>query len=420
MQDDRLDDCAPGRAEYGCPPGNSPPVASGHMDTPRSFPLVTRVSRTAMIPALMVALVLVAAGCVGISTPQGWSGGAISGEALIIGTEDGTVLAVDKVEGTTVWVQGLRGENELDRAVYGIPAVSGDNVFVGGYDSILYAYDTEGQERWQEPLGGRIVGGPAVAGGLVIAGVALDEAEGGRQGALYAFETDTGDSAWSFPTDGPIWSPPAVSAGTVYFGTLGKAIFAVSVDNGQEMWRFETGGAVVASPLIADGRVYVGDFDSVFYALNAQTGAFVWRFDGAERWYWAKAIAHQGIIFAPSLDGNLYALDAASGRLLWKFETEGAIVGSPVILGDRIIVPVAEGADSRISIVELNGSSSSACNVGDDVRTPLVADGDLIYFGVTDHSIRALRIKSSGNPDEEWVYFTDREDPIPRGRAKAC
>jgi hypothetical protein len=106
--------------------------------------------------------------------------------------------------------------------------------------------------------------------------------------------------------------------------------------------------------------------------------------------------------------------------LLWKYETEGAIVGSPVVLGDRIIVPVAEGDDSRISIIELNGSPSAACKIGDDVRTPLVADGDLIYFGVTDHSIRALRIKSSGNPDEEWVYFTDREDPIPRERAKAC
>ena len=424
MQDDRLKDCAPGRSEYGSLRALLPDVPSGqpsgHMDTPRTLPLVARVSRKAIFPALLVALVLVAAGCAQISTPKGWSGGVISGDALIIGTEDGTVLAVDKIEGTTLWVQGLRGEPEVDRAVYGTPAVAGDNVFVGGYDSILYAYNTEGQEIWQEPLGGRIVGGPAVVGDLVIAGVALDDAEGGRQGRLYAFEADTGDSVWSFPTDGPIWSAPAVSAGTVYFGTLGKVIFAVSVDNGQEVWRFETGGAVVASPLIMGGRVYVGDFDSVFYALNAQTGAFVWRFDGAARWYWAKAIAHKGTIYAPSLDGNLYALDAASGRMLWKYETEGAIVGSPVILGDRIIVPVADGDDSKISILELNGSFSAACKIGEDVRTPLVADGDLIYFGVADHSIRALRIKSSGNPDEEWVYFTDREDPIPRERAKAC
>lgn len=420
MLDNRPEDCAPARTDYSVTNARVSGVPLGQMDATWALRLMTRVIRGSIFPALMVALVLVGVGCAGISTPEGWSGGVISGNALIIGTSDGTVLAVDKIEGTTIWVQGLRGEEETDRAVYGIPAVADGNVFVGGYDSILYAYDTEGEERWQEPLGGRIVGGPAVVGDLVIAGVALDEPIGDRQGRLHAFETETGDSAWVFPTVGPIWSAPTVWAGTVYFGTLGKAVFAVSVDNGQEVWRFETGGAVVASPLIERGRVYVGDFDSVFYALNAQTGAIVWRFDGAARWYWAKAIAHRGTIYAPSLDGNLYALDAASGRLLWTFETEGAIVGSPVILGDLIAVPVANGDDSKIAMVELNGISSEACLIGEDVRTPLVADGDLIYFGVSDHSIRALRIKSSGNPDEEWVYFTDREDPIARERAKSC
>ena len=420
MQDDRLEDCLRARGEYGSPRAHLSAVPSGKMYTPRALPLIAGVSRKAILPALIVALVLAAFGCARISEPVGWSGGVISGDALIIGTQEGTVLAVDKIEGTTLWVQGLRGVEESDRAVYGIPAVADDNVFVGGYDSILYAYDIEGQERWQEPLGGRIVGGPAVAGNLVIAGVALDAADEGRQGKLYAFDADTGDKAWSFSTNGPIWSAPAVSEGTVYFGTLGKSIFAVSVERGQKRWRFDTGGAVVASPLIEGGRVYVGDFDSVFYALDARTGARVWRFDGAERWYWAKAIAHQGTIYAPSLDGNLYALDAATGELIWTFETEGAIVGSPVMLGNLIVVPVSNGDDSKLSIVELNGSSSEACLIGDDVRTPPVADGDLIYFGVTDHSIRALRIKSSGNPDEEWVYFTDREDPIARERAKAC
>ncbi len=379
-----------------------------------------RVVRGLGFPAVIATLFFLAIACTGVSQPRGWSGGVISGDALIIGTEDGTVLAVDKEEGTTIWVQGLRGEQEADRAVYGMPALAGSRVFVGGYDGILYAYDLQGLEKWEEPLGGRIIGGPAVAGDIVIAGVALDEAMGGQQGALYAFDIETGDSVWSFPTDGPIWSAPVVSEETVYFGTLDKTVFAVSVEDGRERWRFNSGGAVVAPPLIDDGRLYLGDFDSVFYALDAGTGDEVWRFDGAERWYWARAIAHEGVIYAPSLDGNLYALDADSGQPRWTFETEGAIVGSPVVVGNLIAVPVAAGDDSRISMVEMNGSSRQACKIGDDVRTPLVAEGDLIYFGVTDHSIRALRVKASGNPDEEWVYYTDRDDPIPRERAKAC
>ena len=381
-----------------------------------------RRSHRAAFVMLMLTALLAAAACARISDPEGWSGGVVTDDALIIGTMEGQVLAVDKNDGSTLWGQDLGGEEESDRAVYGTPVVSDDAIFVGGYDSILYAYDRQGQEIWEEPLGGRIMGGPALAGDLLLVGSARDEPEGGREGTLYAFDASTGDEVWRFSTVGRIWSPPTVANGVVYFGTLDKTIYAVAVglEEGRELWRFKTGGAVVAAPLIENGRVYVGAFDSVFYALDAQTGAEVWRFNGAERWYWGKAIAHEGTIFAPSLDGNLYALDADSGRLLWTFESEGAIVGSPVFVSNLLAVPVADGGESRISLVELNGSFRAACRIGDDIRTPLVADGDLIYFGVNDHSIRALRIKRNGNPDEEWVYFTNREDPIPTDRAKAC
>ena len=43
-----------------------------------------------------------------------------------------------------------------------------------------------------------------------------------------------------------------------------------------------------------------------------------------------------------------------------------------------------------------------------------------IYFAAKDHSIRSLRIKSNGNPDEIWVHLTNKDDPLPRGRALAC
>lgn len=404
------------------------PISGGSSvlkSTTLPFPTKKKIFHGIVFPMGIAALILFAIACTGIDQPRGWSGGVISGDALIIGTEDGHVLAVDKVDGTTIWVKRLRSEDETDPAIYGTPAMAGDQVFFGeygdDYEGALYAFDLQGQRKWSEPLNGRIIGGPVVVDGLVIAGVALGEAIQGQQGMLSAYDVETREKVWSFDTGGAIWSTPGVSDGFAYFGTLGKNIFAVSVKDGQERWRFNTGGAVVASPLIDGGRVYVGDFDSIFYALDAATGDVVWRFDGADRWYWAKAVAHEGVIFAPSLDGNLYALDANSGELRWKFETEGTIVGSPVVVGNRLAVPVAAGDDSRISIVEMNGVSREICRIGEDVRTPLVSEGDLIYFGVTDHSIRALRIKTrSGNPDEEWVYYTDRDDPRPVERAEAC
>ncbi|MCD5398259.1 MAG: PQQ-binding-like beta-propeller repeat protein [Dehalococcoidia bacterium] len=367
-------------------------------------------------------MILLTAACSSISTPEGWSAGVVKGDALIIGTAEGSLLAVDKINGSTLWRAELQASEDVDQAIYGKPAVADDAVYVGGYNGSLYVFDLQGQEtKWgDQPLGGPIVGGPALVDDLVIVGTAAEESQDDGKGAVYAIDTESGDTVWRFPAEGGVWSSPTVADGVVYFGTLGQIVFAVSLEDGSELWRTNTGGAVVASPLVVGGRVYVGAFDSVFYALDAQTGNVDWKFTESERWYWTQALAAGNTIFAPSLDGNLYALDANTGVKLWAFESEGAIVGSPTIVSGMLAIPVSEGGNSKVHLVEFNGSQKDSCRIGENVFTTLVADGDLIYFAATDKSIRALSISGNGNPDEEWVYLTDKDDPLPRDRAKAC
>ncbi|HAL46972.1 MAG TPA: hypothetical protein DCP37_04395 [Dehalococcoidia bacterium] len=377
--------------------------------------------RKAGIIFAALALALMAGACSRISNPQGWSGVAASGDTLVVGTQEGQLLAIDKNDGSTLWRRDLIGEED-EHAIYGAPIVDGEVVFAGSYDGRLYAFDLEGlPARWGDRrLDDRIVGGLTLAGESIVVGSVSLADDGEDEGTLWALDAVTGDELWRFTTPGPIWTTPTVADGLVFIGTLNQMIYAVNLSDGQKAWQFETGGGVVAKPLVSNGRVYVGAFDSVFYALDAKTGAEAWRFSEAEKWFWAGAIARDNLILAPSLDGNLYALDATSGFPQWKIESEGSIVGSPVIVGDLIAVPIADGGESKISLVEINGSQREACKIGEDVRTPLSTDGELIYFAATNHSIWALRIKQNGNPDEEWVYFTDQDDPIPRDRSKAC
>ena len=175
---------------------------------------------------------------------------------------------------------------------------------------------------------------------------------------------------------------------------------------------------MTAAPLIVGNMVYVGSLDGVFYAIDAETGEEMWTFGGASNWYWGQAIATEDTVYAPSLDGNLYALDSETGLLGWRLETEGPISGSPTLVMDMIAVPSADG---KVRLARLrDGKELDACNIGVEVRAPLVEHEGLVYFSARDRSIRALNIKSNGNPDEEWVHFTDQEDPLPRGRAPDC
>ena len=194
-------------------------------------------------------------------------------------------------------------------------------------------------------------------------------------------------------------------------------VYALNLD-GQKIWEFATGGAVTAQPLVQDGRIYVGSFSSDFFALDAQTGSMIWKFPDANNWYWSRAVTNGDTLFVGSTDGNLYALDADSGRLRWIFPTNGSIVGSPALIGDRVAVGSTDG---RVRLVrQADGQDETQCNVGTAVKASLTADGDFLYFRADDRTIYALKINANGNPDEEWKHRSDQDSPISQDEPKRC
>ena len=346
------------------------------------------------------------AGCGRFGVPRGWSGGTVIGDTLYMGTATGEIRALDKLTGETLWKFELKGE-QGERAIYGTPAVADGSLYIGGYDSMLYALSLkegeEGEPTWQERVGGPIVGSPLVVDDIVLVG--------SSDGNLYAFHPESAEEKWRFRTAGKVWSTPAVDNGVVYFGSLDQNVYAVALEDGHEIWRFPTGGAVSASPVVAVGKVFVGSFDGVFYAVDAATGREAWSFDGAGNWFWTHALIAGDRVLAPSLDGNLYALDIDTGDLLWKLETDGAIVGSPVIVSDMIVVPSDDG---KIRLARLrDGSELDRCNIEEKIRTPLVAQGGFVYFG------SAGRFDSSPPYQVQWKSRRGVGALCRRGRSSA-
>ena len=43
-------------------------------------------------------------------------------------------------------------------------------------------------------------------------------------------------------------------------------------------------------------------------------------------------------VYFGSFDGHVYALEAATGKLVWKRDTRGAVVSTPALAGDRLVV----------------------------------------------------------------------------------
>ncbi len=201
-------------------------------------------------------------------------------------------------------------------------------------------YDSPGPTKftgvkWTFKTNGPVVSSPAIAGGLVFIG-SLD-------GSLYAIDQETGQQKWKTDPTDSIASSPAVADGIVYYLSYDRALYAVAADTGAAKWLFATGGerrfeakglhglmpadqnipdpmdVFLSSPAVFNGRVYFGSSDGHVYAVDAKTGVLSWSFVTKDVVHASPAIANN-TIYIGSWDSNLYALDAETGAEKWRFK----------------------------------------------------------------------------------------------------
>src|SRR5438309_1152012 len=66
---------------------------------------------------------------------------------------------------------------------------------------------------------------------------------------------------WSFKTEKPVKSSPAIVGNRVYVGSDDGRLYAIDFAKGIKLWDFKTEGTVESSPLVMGNRVYVGSSD---------------------------------------------------------------------------------------------------------------------------------------------------------------
>jgi len=235
---------------------------------------------------------------------------------------------------------------------------------------------------------------------------------------------------WKFRAGAAIVSTPAVSAGTVYFGSSDHQVYALDERSGALRWKFATHGRVSASPAVAAGRVYVGSFDGSFYALDAAQGTLAWKFatEGERRFsarhlhgaepaaevmpdpfdvFLSSPVLAGGAVYFGSGDGNVYALDAASGALRWKFHTGNVVHASPAVAAGTLYVGswdsyfyALDAATGKQRWRFKTGADPAIHNQEGIQSSAVVADG-MVYFGCRDSNLYALDAASGAR---RWSF----------------
>lgn len=294
---------------------------------------------------------------------------------LIVPGDTGEITSITP-KGTVNWVAAT---HPSAYGIHGTPAVANQTVYIGAYDGALYAFDLDtGAQRWRTQLGGSIGGSPAYHEGTIYIAVEYSDPDG----SLFAVDAISGtiNHVDTRPTDHP-HSTPGIDpdGGTLSIGSNDGFLYTWEYPSLEFAHAFDAGDAVKAPIAIHDGAAFFGSWDEKVFRVNLTTGTVDWNFETGDMVMSGAAIdTETETVYIGSHDQNCYALDAATGKEIWNFETGGWITGCPTITSEHVLIGSYDG---NLYVLEKASGTEvwRAENEGLITCEPLVHDGAVYY-----------------------------------------
>ena len=307
------------------------------------------------------------------------TGGAFADGLLVAAYEDGSLLAVNTLDGSTRW------QVQLASPLTSAPVSDGRLVFVGDEQGVLHALRLEdGVPAWTFDTGGAIYAAPLVAGERVYCP--------SSSRTIFALNRQDGALSWKWTTSGGLNGTPALANGKLYLGSNNGRLYALDASSGAGLWRdgILTNGAVESQPLVADGRVVFGSGDSRVYSLAADLGGQYWRYSTSDAVFARPLLTDAGVLVASS-GGTLSLINFLDGKPVWKTALPAALRSAPLVW-DHCIYQLGE-ANSNLFVLDLQtGELITSIATGDWTAAGPWIDGSRIYLLGKDGAILAFSL----------------------------
>ena len=333
---------------------------------------------------------------------------AVSDSAVYFGSFDGFFYAVDADTGKLKWKFQTEGERRYaGKHLHGSlpagetmpdpfdfylssPVVWQGKVYFGSGDGNIYALDVaSGKVVWKFKTGDVVHASPAIADATVFIG--------SWDSYFYALDAATGKLTWRFKTgEDPmihnqvgIQSSAAVAGGVVYFGCRDSNFYALDAKTGEKKWDFNNKGSwVIGSPAVQNGRVYFATSDSgLFYAFDAKSGTSVFSLKFAWPMFSSPAVAGN-TLYLGSHEGKLRAINLTTQTVDWTFQTDGSVKnGATYTKADGS--PNYDAAFDDEFYDDMIVGVYRMLRVGAILSSPVVV-GDVVYVGSSDGNLYAL------------------------------
>lgn len=181
---------------------------------------------------------------------------ALEDSVLVVGSDDGTVYALEAETGKLIW------EFQAGACIYATPVIKDGKVFIGAFDSYFYALDLHtGELAWKYKTGAKIYHKAAASGKRLIFG--------SNDYYVYCINAETGKLNWKFKAQSIISTSPAISNNKVFIGSTDRHYYCFDLNTGEELWKYKTKGRVRTSPVIWGDYVFGASENYYIYAFKA-------------------------------------------------------------------------------------------------------------------------------------------------------
>ena len=283
-------------------------------------------------------------------------------------TADGVVVCLDAETGEEVWKKVVTGKPSS----YGIsntPCVADGRVYVVGSTGEAHCLAAkDGQQLWKRQLPTGTHASFMVADGLAIV----------PSTTLTALSAEAGEVVWQTKEVATNSNSPVLwrHAGQAYvICNTRKSVFCVGLKEGKVLWKVP-GGEYSTAVVEGDLMVIMGGekVGLLAYRISPESAEKVWASEINDRG--ASPIVHKGHVYAVG-KGKAACLRLEDGEVLWEQKLRFGGICSPVLVGDKILVPTRGSLFMLAASPEEQGTLASARIRIAHCTSPAAANGKL-------------------------------------------
>jgi outer membrane protein assembly factor BamB len=254
---------------------------------------------------------------------------------VFVADANGHIRCYEATTGKVLWTY----ETESGAEINSSPNFYGDAVLVGSQDATLYAVDAKsGKLRWKHTVEDQIRCSPTVVGKRTFLA--------GCDSKFHIVDVEAGKGVSTVEIRDQTGAVPAVLGDRVYFGTEGGAFFCIDWKQSREVWTYRDESqsqGIRSSAAVTEKGVVFGGRDKRVHCLDPKTGDDKWHFATRGRVDGSPVIVGERV-FVGSADGRVYGIDLNTGKQTWKYEAGGSFSAGAAVADGRLLIANEDGA----------------------------------------------------------------------------